>query len=142
MNGSFTTTFDTLGAPNPFLTGTGTMVTTIGGTPVTYTAIGAMAGWNPDPASPGALTQVVGWRADGTLDVIMVLVDPALYVPGATIPVDWGSAFGGMWNFDPSTGTVTLVGLLFNGSVHFDEAGATPGAAVSGTYQGELVTGL
>jgi len=85
------------------------------------------------------MTQVVGLRADGTIDVVVLLVNPALFTAGATIPLDWGSAFGGVWNFNPSDGTSTMTAFIFNGSVHFDQAGTVNGAAVSGTFQGELL---
>lgn len=136
VSGTFSTTFGTLGAPDPFATGTGTIVRSPA---VPYSAFGATCGFNTDPLAPGVMTQVPGVRSDGTVDVVVLLVNPALVAPGATIPLDWGSGFGGVWNFDPATGTSTMTGFIFNGSVHFDLVGTTPGSPVTGSFQGEIL---
>ncbi len=140
VSGTFSTTYGTIGAINPFATGTGTILATVSGTPLSYLAIGATAGASNIPGIPGMMTQVIGVRSDGTIDLIILNVDATLFVPGATVPLDWGSGFGGMWNLNLSTGAVTLVGFIFNGVIHFDAAAATPGAPVTGSFQGELLT--
>ncbi len=135
ISGTFTTTYGTLGAADPFATGTGTIVNGA----VVYSAIGATCGPNTDPFNPGAMTQVIGLRSDGTLDVVVILVNPALFVAGATVSLDWGAGFAGIWNFNPTTGIATMTGFIFNGTVTFNQAGAVNGAPVSGSFQGEVL---
>jgi hypothetical protein len=137
ISGTFSTTWGTLGAADPFATGTGTITGTVDGAPLSYLAVGATSGLSLLP--PGAMTQVVGLRPDGTVDVVVLVVNFTYFVPGATVPLDWGAGFGGMWNYDPVTATSVMVGFIFNGSVHFNQAGITAGAPVSGTYTGELL---
>lgn len=138
-SGSFSTTYGTLNAPNPFSTGTGTLVGSLSGVPRTFTNIGSTCGENPDPAADGIQTQVLGLRSDGTIDVVLLEVQPALFAPGSTVPLDWGSGVGAVFNFNPSSGAVTVLGLILNGSVQFTQAATTPGAAVTGSFQGQLV---
>lgn len=138
VSGTFTTTWGTLGALDPFAAGSGTIVATVSGTTLSHLAIGATAG--PGLAPPGATANIVGVRSDGSVDLIVLVVDTALYAPGAAIPLDWGSGFGALWNSNPSTGAATLVGYIFNGVVQFNEAGTAAGAPVSGSFQGEVTT--
>ena len=135
ITGTFTTTYGTLGAINPFATGTGTIVN---GT-VVYTGVGATCGPNTDPLNPGTMVQVLGLRSDGTIDIVVILVNSSLAVAGATVPLDWGAGFAGIWNFNPTTLATTMTGFIFNGSVHFDQAGAVNGAPVSGSFQGDIL---
>lgn len=138
-SGTFSTTYGTLNSPNPFAAGTGTLAGSLSGVPRSFTTIGSTSGDNPDPESTGIQTQVLGLLADGTIDVVVLEVNSALFAPGSTVPLDWGSGFGAVFNFNPSTGATTVLGLIFNGSVEFTQAGTTPGAAVSGSFQGQLV---
>lgn len=137
VSGTFSTTFGTINAPDPFATGTGTLTETRGATPLTVVRVGATAG--PDPGSSRMMAQVIGLLGDGTVDVVALVVDAALFAPGRVVPLDWGSGFGAVFNFNPATGAASLVGFIFGGAVEFDAAAMTPGAAVTGRFTGQIV---
>jgi len=139
-NGSFDTTWDTLQVMNAFTTGTGGIAGTVSGVPLQYTAVGSAAGTDPNAAGPNATIQLVGLKGDGTIDVLVLQLNPATFFPGAVVPLDWGAAFGGLWNYDPATMAVTPIGYILNGTVTLGEASDASGAPVSGTFQGQLVS--
>jgi spore coat protein CotH len=138
-SGTFSTTFGTLNSPTPFSAGTGTLIGSIRGVPRTFTAVGSTCGNNPDPLAEAIQTHVLGLRGDGTIDVVLLDVKKPLFVAGGAVPLDWGSGFGAVLNFDPKTATATMVGLIFEGVVGFTKAGTTPGSPVTGSFQGKVV---
>jgi hypothetical protein len=140
MEGTFSTSFGTVGAPNPFLTGTGTLIAELNGAPFEVAApLGANSGFDPN-AAPGsrAVVQLVGQRPDGTLGLVFLSVDPAQFRAGQTLEVDLFSTVAILASFDPATNAFTILGLL-HGAITFDEAGTSDGDAVSGSFAGELV---
>ena len=118
---------------NPFLAAQRNRVT------ATLTAVASTSGANPDPLAMAVQTHVIGLRSDGTLDVVILDVKQPLFTTGGIVPLDWGSGFGAVFNFNPTTATATMVGLILEGVVQFTHAGTTPGASVSGTFQGKLI---
>lgn len=138
-SGSFSTTFGTLEAPNPFATGTGTLDATLHGSPVAVTATGAKAGFDPDSQNPERpQVHLVVRLADNTFGVVFFDFDPASFAP-ATLPLDWRAAFGLIYHFDPATNTGTLVGIFGAGTVTLTKAAPTPGAPVEGAFSATVV---
>jgi hypothetical protein len=138
---TFDTTFGTIGGPDPFAGGTGTLTGTVMGTAIATTMVGAAAGFDPNaPANPTAQVQVVALLADGTVDVAVMGVTPALFVTGAMLPVDWMNVTGGIFNFDPATGAGVLLGYFLDGQITLDDASTTDGAPVRGSMTGTLIS--
>jgi hypothetical protein len=133
---SFDTTWGTQGAVNPFATGTGTWAVRASGDDLSETDVGATAG--DDPNAPKVLLQTFAALADGRFAVVFLQVEPSRYQPGSQ-EIDWSGTFGGVFIYDPATLQLTLIGLLGQGTVTIDEAGATGSAAVSGHITADLV---
>ena len=138
-SGTFSTTYGTLNSPTPFSAGTGTLSGSVRGVPRTFTAVASTCGANPDPMAMAVQTHVIGLRSDGTVDVVILDVKQPLFTTGGVVPLDWGTGFGSVFNFNPTTATATMVGLILEGAVQFTHAGTAPGATVSGTFHGKLV---
>jgi hypothetical protein len=133
---SFDTTWGTVGADNPFATGTGTWTVRADGNDLPETDVGSTAGDDPD--APRVLLQTIAALEDGTLAVVFLQVEPSHYHTGAQT-IDWAGVFGALFIYDPSTMQLTLIGALGEGTVQIDEAGGTTGAPVSGHITADLV---
>ena len=133
---AFDTTWGTVGADNPFATGTGTWSVRAGGDELSETDVGATAGDDPD--APRALLSAFASLEDGTYAVVFLQVEPSRYRTG-TQAIDWAGLFGGVFIWDPGTLQITLVGVLGEGTVRIDEAGSASGAPVSGRITADLV---
>ena len=134
---TFDTTWGTVGAGNPFATGTGTWTVRADGDDLPETDVGATAGDDPD--APRVLLQTIAALEDGTLAVVFLQVEPSHYHTG-TQTIDWSGVFGALFIYDPPTMQLTLLGALGEGTVQMDEAGGTTGAAVSGHITADLVS--
>lgn len=141
-SGTFTTTFGTNGAPNPFATGSGTFTLVLDGQTRTLTPVGVTAGWedNPPPGEePRAVWNVIAALGDGSYEVLVFLVDPLLFQPD-TIVIDLRTAIGVVYNFVPGGGA-SMDGFLTNGEgfLRLDSAATTAGAEVTGSFELEIV---
>lgn len=135
VDATFSTTFGTIAAPDPFATGTGTMSMTAGSATTTLTPIGARAGFDPNapPSSASAIVQVFGVRAsDNHIIVASLSINRATLVPRAG---DLGlfDAFGLVFDFNPVTSTATTVGFML-GTFTLSQASTTNGAMVVGSF--------
>ena len=133
---SFETTWGTHGAEDPFAAGTGAWAVTASGAELTEVAVGATAG--DDPEGPHAILQAFAYLDTGHVAVLFLQVERAHVAPGS-LEVDWGRVFGGVYDYDPATGAVVLVGLVGAGTLTLDEASTEAGAPVAGRVQAELV---
>jgi hypothetical protein len=141
LQGTFSTTWGTIGAPDPFAAGTGTMTGTLDGSPLTTTTlIGSTSGYdtNAEPPPP-AQVAVIAQHTDGTFYLTVFQIDPAMYGPDRDLPIDWTIVFGVVYHFTPMTGAFELVGLFSDGTVHMDMASTTDGAPVTGTFTGTVI---
>jgi hypothetical protein len=141
-SGTFSTTWGTAGAPNPFATGSGTLMGTVNGMPLAVGMVGATAGMDPNvtpPDPPKVQLVQVATLADGTAAIVVFQVDPALYAPATDLAIDWGGVMGLVFRFTPSTGTFELVALFSDGTLHLGMASMTDGAPVTGSFTGNLI---
>lgn len=133
---AFETTWGTQGAPDPFAAGTGTWTATIDGSELVDLAVGATAGDDPD--APRALVQVLANLDDDHIAVLVAQIEPSRYAAGDH-DIDWNGVFGALYHYDPETDSAQLLGYLGEGTLTLDEAGASAGAAVSGTITADVV---
>lgn len=142
VSGTFTASWGTINSPNPFMQGGGTIDLVESGSTIGLNPIGAEAGPDPNP-TPGApegphpVVQLIGQRADGKIMVVAFSVYPSLYVAGTTVDLNLFSAYGVVYRFDPATMSATQDGVVI-GTIHFNQAGSSSGAAVSGTFTGDV----
>ena len=139
LEATFSTTYGTTGASNPFAAGTGSLGGTLNAVTVRSTSVGAMAG--PDPEStktPRSVVAVLAVQSDGSVLAAFVVAESFRFSPG-TMPLDWGSAVGVLYRIVPGSPAV-LVGYLMNGSLTFDQAGTGTGAPVIGRFRGQVIS--
>jgi len=139
VSGSFATTWGTIGAANPFLTGTGTLSGAVNGTPLAVTQVGGTSGLDTDAMPPKRQVAVIAQLADGTAAIIAFQIEPAAFVAGADLPLDWTTVLGALYRYTPATNSFVVVGLLGNGTLHLTQAGTTAGAPVTGTFSGKVI---
>ena len=136
VTGTFSTTWGTIGAMNPFTTGSGTMSITIGGTTTTLTPVGAKAGFDPNPpvGQPArAIVQAFGVRAsDNHIIAVSISIPPGAFFP-RTGDLGFFDSFGVVFDFDPATNQSTQIGFML-GKLTLTQASTTAGAAVSGSF--------
>ncbi len=143
--GRFDSTFDTrwgtLGAQNPFITGTASFQLSFDAGVEDFMFTGSGAGIDTmgnDGPKPGL--NLVGAGTDGGFTAAVVRFDPRLYPP-ATLgpqPLDLFGRVGYVLRF--TGGVVRPVGILGPGTIEFTQASATDGGVVSGRVSGTVVT--
>lgn len=139
VEGAFSTTWGTIGAANPFTTGSGTMtITPVGQSTITLTPVGATSGLDPNPQpgqQPTALIQVFGVRNTDS-HIIAVSISQAQFRFFPRIAdVGFFDAFAVAYDFDPNTNTATMMGLML-GTLTTTQASMTAGAPVAGSFHG------
>jgi spore coat protein CotH len=140
VSGSFATTFDPVSNPysnvDPFRRGTGVITATYRGRTLTFSRVGAFAGYEPNDANRWPYVWLVGQSTDGNLYNIGIHVNPEQFRPGNAGPFDYAYARGWMsaWN----AGQSSYLGDLVNGRVEIDAAGLQPGSPVSGRFQASV----
>jgi len=139
ISGTFQTTWGTIGAPDPFSAGTGTMAGTLDGVTLATTQVGSTAGLDTNAAPPANQIAIAAWLTDGTAELVALQIQPAAFTPNTTLTIDLNVVFGAVYHFTPSTGAFDLVGLVGDGTVHLTNAGQTDGASVTGTYTGTVI---
>lgn len=136
VTGTFSTTWGTIGAANPFTTGTGTMSITIGGTTTTLTPVGAKAGFDPNPPAgqqARAIVQAFGVRAsDNHIIAVSMSVAPLAFFPREA-NLGFFDSFGIVFDFDPATNQATQIGFML-GTLTLTQASTTDGAQVTGSF--------
>jgi hypothetical protein len=140
VSGTFQTTWGTIGAGDPFAAGTGTMVGTVEGNALQTVQVGATAGLDINADPQAGQIGVVAWLADGTAELAIFTVTPPSQIqPNTDLPIDWTITVGALYHYTPSPEAFELVGLFFDGTLHLDAAGQTPGATVTGSYTGTII---
>jgi hypothetical protein len=141
VSGSFTTSWGTVGSPNPFTSGTGVLDISVNGSAWQFVSgyVGAVAGENPDAtAAQDSQLVVPGLRSDGMVSLIAFSFDHDRAVPG-TVELDLESAPGVLLELNPNNpSTPQVIGFVTNGTIVFEYAGNQPGAQISGSFNGEL----
>lgn len=132
VEGTFSTTYGTNNAANPFTTGSGTFQLTMGGQTVALTPVGATAGTD---AAGQAVVKIFGQRAsDGHIIVVSMSVPTSRFFPRA-IDIGFFDGNGGVFDFNPTTMMATQVGTML-GSMTLTQGSTTAGAMVSGSFSG------
>ncbi|NMB73840.1 MAG: hypothetical protein GYA21_01770 [Myxococcales bacterium] len=139
LSGSFETTYGTLGAPDPFQTGTGSLTGRYRGQLFDTVLTGSMAGLDPNPDLPperrAVLVEIAAWQRDNTALVALISIPPWAFVPGIDLDLGFWSAVGILYKYDPSQppgSEVSMLGILMNGTLHLDSASMISGEAVRG----------
>lgn len=133
QNGTFTATFQTtwgtLGAPDPFASGTGTLTATVDGSPLVNQRIGSAAGMG----DTGPVVQVVAQHPDGTATIVWVAIEPAQFTaPNDVTMGSEGGVQAAAYRYTPSPESFAMLGFAFSGSLRLDAASQTTGAQVGG----------
>lgn len=132
MNGdvtaTFQTTWNTLGAPDIFAAGTGSMTGTIDSAPVVSQRTGSAAG----PSEGRVVIQVLAQHANGTFTITFVSIEPAAFVVAAAIPIGGQAA---VYRYTPATDSFESIGFVLEGTLRLDAVSQTDGGAVRGSMQ-------
>lgn len=133
VEGTFSTTYGTLGAQNPFATGTGTLNLTMAGQTIALAPVGATAG--TDASSGAAVIQVFGQRAsDGHIFVVSMGVPTSRFFP-RVIDIGFFDGNGGVFDYNPTTMMATQVGFML-GSLTLTQGSTGANATVTGSFSG------
>jgi hypothetical protein len=136
VTGTFSTTWGTLAATNPFTTGSGTFSITINGVTTTLTPVGAKAGYDPNPpagTTANAVVQAFGVRAsDNHIIAVSIAIPPGIFFPRAG-NLGFVDGLGAVFDFDPATNTATNVGFML-GTFTLTKASTTNGAQIVGSF--------
>ena len=138
VNVTFSTTWGTLGAQNPFATGSGTWDVTVQGTKQSPSQIGATSGIDPNDTTQRPQLQVVAYTSASQVGVLTFQLQPSAYA-GGDHPVNWNGVSGQLYNLNTTTGAVTLVALVGQGTLTLDQTSQTDGQPVSGRVTANLV---
>jgi hypothetical protein len=139
LNGSFSTTWGTTGAPDPFMTGSGSVSGTVNGAPLSVTRVGGTSGTDTNAMPPKSQIAVVAALADGTVGLVVFQVEPSVLAANTDLPIDLGNVVGAVYHYTPATGAFILVGLLGDGTLRVQQYGNTNGAPVTGSFSGTLI---
>jgi hypothetical protein len=139
LNGSFSTTWGTTGAPDAFATGSGTVSGTVNGTALNVTRVGGTSGMDPNAMPPKAQIAVVAALADGTAGILAFQIEPSVLAANTDLPIDLGNVVGAVYHYTPATNAFVLVGLVGDGTLHIGNYSATSGAPVTGTFTGTII---
>lgn len=139
LNGSFSTTWGTTGAPDPFATGSGSVSGTVNGSPLSVTRVGGTSGTDPNAMPPKSQIAVVAALADGTVGLVVFQIEPAVLAANTNLAIDLGNVVGVVYHYTPATNAFVLVGLLGDGTLNIGQYAATNGATVTGSFSGTLI---
>jgi spore coat protein CotH len=139
LDGTFDTTWGTLGAADPFASGTGTLSVFYRGNPVALDPIGAVSGPGEQPGE--AVIAMIGLLGDGTAGVVYVSLPIQGVAPGASFDIDWAGTFGALYQFPGGGADPVLLGYLAGGTLTLQQAGTFSGTPVVGRIDGaDIVT--
>jgi hypothetical protein len=138
VSGTFDTSFGTLSSPELFSNGTATLTGDLEGSALSPTQIGSKSGLDPD--NPGnAQVQLIAQTAPNIFLVFVFNTSVANFASGTTLPLAFGPSVGLAIEFDSNTSQSRVLGLFLGGTLELDEAGTADGAAVSGSFSGDVV---
>lgn len=136
--GTFSTTFGTIAASDPFATGTGSLGGTVDGTAITPQQVGSKAGFDPDEPQ-NVQVQLVAQMSATRYLLVVLSVNASSFASGASLPLDLGTSLGFMLEFEASTGAATIVGLVAGGTIELDAAGLGSSTPVTGSFSAKIV---
>jgi spore coat protein H len=139
LSGTFTTTWGTIGADDPFDTGTGTLAGALDDVALTTQQVGATSGLDLEADPARAQVAVVALQDDGTALVLAFQIDPASWAADSELAIDWNTVMGVVYRYTIATGNFELVGLFLGGAVQLDQASMTDGAPVTGSFAGDII---
>ena len=139
LTGTVSTTWGTIGAPNPFTTGTGTLSGELEGATLVVNQVGATSGHDGNADPPRSQIAQVASLGDGTALVIAFQIEPSAFEPGATLPIDWSTVLGVVYRYVPATGAFELVGLFSEGTLTLGQAGQAAGQPVTASFSGDVI---
>lgn len=141
VSGSFTTSWGTESAPDPFTSGTGVLDVSVNGVTWQYVSgyVGAVAGLNPDStATQDSELAIPGLRSDGTISLVVFGFDHERAVPGI-LELDLDEVPGLLFELNPNVaGSEKVIGVVTGGTLTFERVAAQPGAKVAGSFSGQL----
>lgn len=139
-DGSFDTTWGTIGTADPFGSGTGTFALTLGGNPVATTTVGSVSG--VDTNSGSAVIQVLASDGGSVITIAHIVISDGNMAP-RSIPLDWVGAAAYLVRvaFVPGVPepTFEVVGMLGEGLLELSAGGTILGDSVQGSIVGASV---
>lgn len=133
-SGTFSTTFGTLGGPDPLNTGTASQTVTVDNTPYDIMQTGAVAGFDNDSGRPAI--QVISLIAPTKLLITLITIEESEFKPG-TLPIDWLDVSGYVVTIDfgvmPEP-EFEVIGIIGDGTLELTAASTGDGMTVSGTF--------
>ncbi len=137
ISATFSTTWGTLDAPNPFTAGTGTLDFSLGAPIALRGPVASTAGLDlTGNDGPRVGVNVFSYLGDGGATVAALRLIPARYPPVGPQPFDLFERYGVMIDF--SNQVATPVGIFGNGTLAFEDAGTSDGALVTGHFSAEI----
>lgn len=138
LDGTVSTTWGTIGAPNPFLTGTGSLSGELEGSTLVVNQVGATAGNDTNADPPRSQIAQISQLGDGTALIVVFQIDPAAFQPG-TLPIDWNTVLGVVYRYVPATGAFELVGLFSDGTLTLSQASMVDGQPITASFSGNVI---
>ena len=139
LEATFSTSWDTLEAENPFWVGEGTLeVTMDDGTDFVAVNIGATAGMEKGEQGdePSPAINIIAWLNDDTAIIVGMRIVEEAMVPGAH-EIDWSEVSGFVVHIIFVEGQeepdLEIVGMVGEGTLQLDEVSMEKGAPISGT---------
>lgn len=140
LEGAFGTSFGTNTAPDIFRAGSGALAGQYRRAPLRVRRVGSQAGYDRNAQQePWPVVDLSAEAADGTYYNVWIGVNPQQWKPGTAGAFDGVYAWGGVGRWNPQTWQWTYLGGFVGGRVELDAAGLTPGAPVSGRFQGRVI---
>jgi hypothetical protein len=138
LDGTVSTTWGTIGAPNPFLTGTGTLAGELEGATLVVNQVGATSGNDTNADPPRSQLAQIAQLGDGTALVVIFQINPARFQPG-TLAIDWNDVLGVVYRYVPVTQSFELVGLFSEGTLTLSQASMINGQPITASFSGTVI---
>ncbi len=136
LTASFETNWGTWGTANPYQTGRGSFSTSVSGLGQVV-AVNAVAGFRFEPENASVATVlVVLTMANGNELVVVAETEGDLVASGVTLSIDEPPTEGFLYRNRPALNESVLIGLLGEGTIHFEAGNLTDGGLLRGTIEG------
>ncbi len=139
VSASFATKFGSLGSNDPWPDSSASVTATLNGSAINVIQGGATSGYDDKDGS--LVVQVLVQDSASTILVFhVVIADQSLFAPNTTIPLDWlaASAQAARIDFSVTPATVTLLGIVGEGSLTLIDAGTADGDVITGTLTSKI----
>ena len=139
VRASFDTLFGSHPAANMFFTGTGTFEVDLPMNVVTGERTGSASGFGTEADDmEDAVIIMVSELPSGALGIVYLALDPTVMQPGAQVVLDGVVNRGALLRIEQLGQPPQLVGLLVDGQVDLQQAGASDSAPVVGSVQAQV----